>query len=149
MVDGVNIGRFKDGGIGIRVSQPGYDGDSNPCDQSQLAFSSENAALPIWWQSGNVPFSAGNTTTINFPSTLPYTPFVSCMVTSEGITHVPNVYLDWSAVGGVGAQALAIQVFPGYVTVTAGSAWTSQAPGGAHTATSGTIKITVYRLGIP
>jgi hypothetical protein len=152
MVDGVNIGNFADGNRGIRVSDAGYDGDSNPCDQSRLAFSTEwPTCLPIFWQSGNVAFSAGSTTTISFPSTLGYTPMISVMITAGGVTYAPNMHESWSSSSsGVYAQAMTIQIFPGYVTVAVGSGWTAMTAGGGNgTATSGTIRITVYRVGLP
>ncbi|MCW2315321.1 hypothetical protein M2322_000855 [Rhodoblastus acidophilus] len=150
MVDGVNIGQFHDGSAGIRVSVPGYDGDppTGTVDPSHLQFSTGwSSSLPIWWVSDNIAFSAGSTVTINFPGTLPYTPFISTMITSEGITHSTS-YTDWSGVGGYYAQALTIETFPDRVTLTVGSGWKSAAPGGAGTATNGTIKIVVYRIGM-
>lgn len=48
MAQRVLIGKFPDGGYGIRVSEPGYDVTSNPVDNARLTFSSDWAeVLPV------------------------------------------------------------------------------------------------------
>lgn len=48
MVQRVLIGKFPDGGYGVRVSEPGYDVTSNPVDNARLTFSSDWAeVLPV------------------------------------------------------------------------------------------------------
>lgn len=37
----VRIGKFSDGGEGIRVARPGFDADENPPDDRHLSFSSD------------------------------------------------------------------------------------------------------------
>jgi hypothetical protein len=48
MVQRVLIGKFPDGGYGLRVSEPGYDVTTNPVNNERLVFSSDwEALLPI------------------------------------------------------------------------------------------------------
>jgi|688.fasta_scaffold13803_6 hypothetical protein len=48
MTKRVLIGKFPDGGYGMRVSEPGYDVTSNPVNNERLVFSSDwQSLLPI------------------------------------------------------------------------------------------------------
>lgn len=78
MAKRVLIGKFPDGGYGIRVSQPGYDVTSNPVDNEKLIFNSD-------WQSSLPVHAAGtiavnnNTVTQTFPA-LGYIPHSTSLI---------------------------------------------------------------------
>lgn len=79
MTKRILIGRFPDGGYGLRVSQAGYDVTTNPVDNEQLVFNSDwPNILPIY-VTGYMNISAGSTQSASYP-TLNYLPFCSALV---------------------------------------------------------------------
>jgi hypothetical protein len=85
MTNRVLLGKFPDGGYGLRVSVPGYDVRSNPVDNELLVFNSDWAnTLPILI-SGSAYVSPSSFMRINFPS-LGYTPFAMALMNYHGIT---------------------------------------------------------------
>lgn len=74
----VLLGKFPDGGYGMRVSEPGYDVSSNPVDNERLIFSSDwQALLPIH-AVGTI--SVNNSTVTNSFVDLGYIPHSSSLV---------------------------------------------------------------------
>jgi hypothetical protein len=79
MVKRVLLGRFPDGGFGLRVSQAGYDVTSNPVDNEKLIFNSDwPGILPIY-ATGYMNLSADSTTTASYTD-MGYIPFCSALV---------------------------------------------------------------------
>ena len=75
MVQRVLLGKFPDGGYGLRVSQAGYDVTSNPVDNEKLVFNSDwPEVLPIYAKG----YSVNNGSTA-YPD-LGYVPFCSALV---------------------------------------------------------------------
>jgi hypothetical protein len=86
----VLIGAFKDGGYGVRVSQPGYDVTSNPVDNSKLVFNSDwQDVLAFAVDTNGNPMTAGiNAPTANtiysYTHNLGYIPFIAAYVNING-----------------------------------------------------------------
>jgi hypothetical protein len=62
----VLLGAFPDGGYGMRISQPGYDVNSNPIDNERLTFSTDWPQTAPILQSGIVDIRYG--AQISFPT---------------------------------------------------------------------------------
>lgn len=78
MAKRVLIGKFPDGGYGLRVSKSDYDVTSNPVDNEQLVFNSDWADVLGIYQTGTLSVSAGGTDTATH--NLGYIPFASAML---------------------------------------------------------------------
>jgi hypothetical protein len=97
MTQRVLLGKFPEGGYGLRVSEAGYDVTSNPIDNTRLVFNSDWAStLPIYLSgSANVPNNSF--TRVDFPN-LGYTPFAmalinhNTMITSKRYTFSNGEY---------------------------------------------------------
>lgn len=79
MTKRILIGRFPDGGYGLRVSQAGYDVTTNPVDNEQLVFNSDWPAILPVYTTGYMNLSAGNTITAYYTD-IGYIPFCSALV---------------------------------------------------------------------
>jgi len=95
----VLIGKFPDGGSGIRISQPGYDVESNPVDNEKLHFNSDWQSTSLIHATGSItcPFNA--TTSASW-SALPYIPFVH--VFSSSLAEKSRAYRDYLVANGLG-----------------------------------------------
>lgn len=82
MTKRVLIGKFPDGGYGLRVSKAGYDVTSNPVNNEQLVFNSDWADVLGIYQTGTLSVSAGGTATA--AHNLGYIPFASAMINIGG-----------------------------------------------------------------
>lgn len=74
MVDRVLMGKFPDGGYGLRVSEPNYNVNSNPIDNERLIFNSDWSSLNPVILRGSATVSARGQQYVNFGFTLPYVP---------------------------------------------------------------------------
>jgi len=75
MTGRILLGRFPDGGYGLRVSQAGYDVTSNPVDNEKLVFNSDwPAVLPVYAK--GIIYGSG---TASYPD-LGYVPFCSALI---------------------------------------------------------------------
>lgn len=103
MVQRVLIGKFPDGGIGLRVSEPGYDVMSNPVDNRRLYFSSDWAeVLPVLVRGTfNISTNQNSVKVANY--TYPgYIPFARFFYLEPAAT-TPSVPQGWTfKKGGVG-----------------------------------------------
>ena len=79
MTKRILLGKFPDGGAGLRISRPGKDVMANPPVQEDLQFNSDwFSALPIH-QMGQVTVPNNATTTVVFPA-LAYPPMILAYV---------------------------------------------------------------------
>jgi len=84
MTTRVVLGKFQDGGYGMRCSSGGYNANSNPVDQFKLSFSTDWTAMaPIYLSGSWGSIGNGSTINISFP-TLYYIPFTYLMWTHTG-----------------------------------------------------------------
>jgi len=113
MVQRVLIGKFPDGGYGIRVSEAGYDVTSNPVDNARLTFSSDWAeVLPVLHRG---TFSITNTefaikfADYPYPGYIPFARFflLESAVVSSGTTILPAGWTYQRGSRALGASALA------------------------------------------
>lgn len=82
MVKRVLLGKFPDGGYGLRISDAGYDVTSNPVDNERLTFNSDwPAVLPIYVMG---TASVNNSLTSIYYADLGYTPHCAALVNING-----------------------------------------------------------------
>jgi hypothetical protein len=75
MVERILLGRFPDGGYGLRVSEAGYNVTSNPVNNEKLVFNSDwPAVLPVYAK--GIIYGSGSA---SYPD-LGYIPFCSALV---------------------------------------------------------------------
>jgi len=80
------MGKFADGGYGIRCSDSTYDASTNPVDQTKLSFSSDWGVVAPRYLSGTSINIANNSTVIIYFTSLGYIPFSNCMFRVNGTT---------------------------------------------------------------
>lgn len=109
MVARILIGKFPDGGKGLRISEPGYGVRANPVDNERLWFNSDwPASMPIHYTGA---FTVANTAQVTQGYTdLGYIPFADVMVEAN------VTYNQFAPAGSIGPYELSytyISLFSG------------------------------------